>query len=415
MSRPTIIYVNLRRPPLEVREALLAARRVGCDVVLLADKAPDYVRPYVEAVELVDTFDVDAAVAAARSLADRFPVQGVVTWSERDVELVAEIGLALGLPALDPKAARRARHKFEMKQALAPLGDLTPRHALVRTREELRAALARVPLPAILKPAGASGSKGIYDVRTLEEAERAFDALQSITTPSFDPIFRQFGSDLVLEEYVDGKEVAACGWVFDGTPTVISISDTVKSHPWYFETRGIYPTDLAPAAYEQAAGCIRDAAKAIGLDHCAFYVDGIIDDKGFRLIEIGGRPSGDYHGSHVVPLALGIDFYADVLRIALGRAPLAEPRADTCAGYQFLTTDSEGVFERIDGLEDVLALPEIDRISFETPVGTVVRQPPRQFGSGRVAAVLASAPEREQLERALDQVAELARVVVRSS
>lgn len=71
----------------------------------------------------------------------------------------------VGLPALPPEAARRARHKFEMKQALAHLDNLVPRHARVRSRRDLESALSHVGLPAVLKPVGASGSKGIFELR----------------------------------------------------------------------------------------------------------------------------------------------------------------------------------------------------------------------------------------------------------
>lgn len=141
LSKPVVLFVNLRRAPQEARQILLAGRRLGYDIVLLTDNLPPHVAQLIAGSEVVDTYDFEKALAAARSLASRSRIEGVITWADRDVELVAHIGEMLGLRAPTPPAARRARNKFEMKQALDHIPGLVPRHARVRTRQDLEAAI----------------------------------------------------------------------------------------------------------------------------------------------------------------------------------------------------------------------------------------------------------------------------------
>src|SRR5579885_1696782 len=164
MTTPTLLFINLRSPDPERKAALFAARQLGYQVVLLADSIPTFGKELFTAVEIVDTYDWDQALSAARKIAQRFQIHGVVTWSDRDVELVAQIGQALDLPAPSPVAAQKARNKFIMKQALAHLPGVVPRHERVRTWSELETAIQAIGFPAILKPTGASASKGIFEL-----------------------------------------------------------------------------------------------------------------------------------------------------------------------------------------------------------------------------------------------------------
>ena len=342
-SKRALLIVNLRRAPQEARLSLLAAHRLGYDVVLLADQATATARELAAAVEFVDTYDLDQALAAARSLASRFPICGVVTWADRDVELVAHIGEALDLPAPTPQAARRARNKYEMKQALAHVDGLVPRHARITTADELERALPEIGFPAVLKPTGASGSKGIFELHGPEDVDPAFKKLQEIARPEYDSIFRHFGSELILEEFVGGPEVSVEGWVCEGRVTVVGITDKWTTDPWHLELQHIHPSALPEATQQEIRAKSELVVRTLGLDYCPFHLEGKVTPDGFRLGEIAARIGGDYIDSHLVPLSQGVDFYAQVLRVAAGESPSGEPAHEVgAAGTRFLTAGEEG-------------------------------------------------------------------------
>jgi hypothetical protein len=90
------MFVNLRSTPHEGRRALFAARRLGFEVVLLADRVPAFADGQLAGLEIVDTYNLEQAVAAAGRPADRFSPEGLVTWGDRDVELLALQAIATG-------------------------------------------------------------------------------------------------------------------------------------------------------------------------------------------------------------------------------------------------------------------------------------------------------------------------------
>ncbi|HXV93081.1 MAG TPA: hypothetical protein VD813_07270, partial [Pseudonocardia sp.] len=88
----------MRRIKREGLESLLAAHRLGYDVVLMGRALPEFARPYVKEFRQVDTYDQEASVKVARELAGAHDVAGVANFTEIDVQLVAAIAAELDLP-----------------------------------------------------------------------------------------------------------------------------------------------------------------------------------------------------------------------------------------------------------------------------------------------------------------------------
>jgi biotin carboxylase len=407
--RPTVVFVNTRRPSLEVREAFWAARRAGLDVALVTDKPRRYLEEISVATQVIDTYDVDRVVDAVRDLGRRFSVHGVVTWGDRDVEAVAATTAALDLPGPSPEAARRARNKYEMKQALAGVGDVLPRYALVRTREDLDHALAEIGVPAILKPVGASGSRGINEIRTLQDADRAHELLSQYVRPEVDRMFAAHDA-MILEELVEGDEIVVAGWVHRGTATIAGITDTITTVPWHLEAQHMMPSALPPAALAQVIDAAHRILAAIGVDDCAFHIDGKWTGEHYRFFEMAARVSGDYHMSHLVPMATGVDFYAELLRIVTGREPRFEPTHELAAGVHFAFADGAGKLAGVDGIDEALRVPQVEYVSVETATGTDIQPPPAQFTEPKYAGVIGRDPSYEALDAALKQATGLLRM-----
>lgn len=403
MSTPAVLFVNLRRPPHEGRAALLAARRLGYNVILLADKVPDYATGMVADMEIADTYNHDLALAAAHRLAERHQVKGVVTWADRDVELVARIGQALNLPAPTPEAAHLARNKYAMKQALAHLPGVVPRHAKVRTIEELDQAVAEIGLPAVLKPTSASGSKGIFELRSPADLRPALEQLQSMARPDLDPIFRFYGAEFILEEFLDGPEFSVEGWVCNGEVFVAGITDKLTTDPFHLEYRHIHPSIQPEAVQQEITARTALVVSTLGLNHCAFHLECKYTSRGFRLVEVAARIGGDYITSHLIPLSTGIDFYSEVIRVITGQQPRVEPRRTAYAGVRFLLAESDGKLQGLQGVEAMLGLPAVEHLFMEMAPGATIGLPPHSFTTQRIAAVIASHPDHSVVETSLEE------------
>lgn len=398
-----ILFVNLRRIRREGLESLLAARRLGYRVILLGRALPEFAEPLVDEFRQVDTYDKEASLAAARDLATTYDLAGVANFTEVDVQLVAAIAADLGLPGMPETAALRARNKYVMKEALRHLDGVLPRFARVTGLAELRAAVEEIGLPAVVKPTGASGSKGIFELRDPQDLEPAMERLAAIARPEFDPVFRQFGAEFIVEEFLDGDELSVEGFVAAGEVHVVTVTDKVTSVPFHLELEHKVPSALPVDAWAEIGATTKDIVAALGFDNCAFHLEAKWSARGLRFIEIAGRPAGDYIGSHLVPLATGVDYFENVIRVATGEPLRLEHDRELNAGLRFVLAERAGRFEEVTGLQGLCEDPGFDHVFYEVPAGTRVALPPESFGQQRVAAVIARHTDRKGLEALLDR------------
>jgi biotin carboxylase len=399
-----VLFVNLRRIPREGFEALIAARRLGLHVVLLGHELPDFARGLVHTFCEVDTADVETSLGKALELVAAHDIAGVASFTEADVPLVAAIAHAAGLVGLPPAAAVRARDKYVMKEALTGLGVL-PRFARVRGIRELREAMGIVGFPAVIKPTGGVGSKGIFELRTEADLEPAMAHLERIVRPEFDAVFRGFERECIVEEYADGDELSVEGFVAGGEIHVIAVTDKLTTEPFHLELQHVVPSRLPADVVHAVAWHARRIVERLELDHCAFHLEGKWGARGFRFIEVAARPAGDYITARLVPLATGVDFFENTIRLALG-SPLRLARDRSLhAGIRFILAERTGRFAGLAGLREVLETPGYRDVALEVPLGTKVILPPEHFGMQRVAAITACHAGGERLAGLLAAVA----------
>lgn len=404
MGNPKVLFVNLRRIEREGLESLLAARRLGYDVIMLGRALPPFAAPLVREFCQVDTYDTASALAAARELAGRHDIVGVPSFTEIDVQLVAAIAADLGLPGMTADAALKARNKYQMKQGLRGLSDVLPAYHRVRSLEELRAAVDKIGFPAVIKPTGASGSKGIFELHTDGDLEVAVQHLERITRPQFDAVFRQFGAEFIVEEYLEGDEFSVEGLVAAGEPHVVAVTDKVTSVPYHLELQHTMPSTLPANVLVEVKATTGRIVTALGFDNCAFHLEAKWGRRGMKFIEVAARPAGDYIASHLIPLSCGIDYFANVIRVAVGAPLELEPDRDLHAGLRFVLAETAGRFEGLDGIAAVCADPGHPYVFVEHPLGTEVKLPPDNFGLQRVAAVAARHVDRAGLDALLSAV-----------
>ncbi|MEA2493926.1 MAG: hypothetical protein QOJ29_1837 [Thermoleophilaceae bacterium] len=413
-SSHAILVVNVRRAPHEARAALRTIWRLGFRVAMLTDNPAVAASGLVDDYEVVDTYDHDAALAAARRLAGRTELAGIVTWADRDVGLVAKLGEALGLPALSREAARRARDKFAMKDALAHLEGVVPRHAQATSLEEARACLDRLGCPAILKPIGGNGSKGVIRIDDPGDLDAAWTFTSDVAQATRDRIFAEFPDRFLLEEYLDGPEISVEGWTAAGQVAIAAVTGKASELPYHVEYRHLVPAELTPQQDREVRTKTELLVKTLGFDNCGFHVEAKLTPDGFRLVEVAARLGGGYINSHLVPLALGIDVYAATIRAACGEFVPAEPThvRPVCAGVRYVLARQPGRFAALRGSDEVLTDPDVQHFFVEIARGTPVALPPADFLTFRSAAIVATHPDRAALESTLERLAERCEIVL---
>lgn len=404
-SGKTVLFVNTRPSPAEAEPCYDAARALGLDVVLLADNPvavqPGHIAEHVQ----VDTFDLPALAEAARKVAAERDVAGVVCWGDRDVEGVAAVAEALGLPGNSPQAAATARNKARTRDALArSCPDLTPAFARVSTEEELAEALTRVPLPAVLKPVSASASKGIFAVTDEQAAKDAFAQLKAYTDPANDPIFRYNPGQLLLEQRIEGTEHSVDGIVRDGQLVAAAVTDKYVREPFFIEYLQTHPSALPAKVQSRVLDAAQRTVTAMGLGTTAIHLELKVTAEGKPVVlELNSRTGGGYITTHLIPLSRRYPFLEQVLIAACDLGPNAPmPEAHLVAGSQQALSDKEGKLTAIEGVAAALAVPGLLTFAQDAPIGTAISQPPASFTSVVLGSLIARGPSHTSVIDALE-------------
>lgn len=411
MTSPVLLTVNLRSDATEGVMPLRVARRMGLRTILFGDKQYALEPGLVEQQWIAPTYDIEAALACFDGyLAESgLTIAGVVTWGDRDVELTARIAEKLGVRGLPPATARAARNKYVMRATLSEEPDLCPAFRRVRTPEDLEEGLRAMPFPLVLKPAGASGSLGIFLLHDRRDAERAYLKIKEVCAPERDPMYGYYPHEYILEEYLAGPEFSVEGLVHDGQVWIAAVTDKWTTNPFFLEYQHVLPTAQPPEIEAQIRATAKRAARRLGLRDCAFHIECKLTPRGVYIIECAGRPGGGTIASHLVKLATGLDFHEQVIRNALGMEIVWTPDHVQFAGIRKLHVMREGVLAAVSWGSETLGTGIVHRALWVGPGARIV-QPPEDFDLPMLGYVVAVGATHDEVQARLATEIERARV-----
>ena len=348
-----------------------------------------------DVAEVVDFSDVDAVIEVGR----RHAVDGVLTISaDRAVPVVAAVAEALGLPGIGTDTAYVMTQKIAMRRVLADAGVPQPEFAAVRNVHEGYAALERVGLPAVLKPADSGGQRGVFRLETADDLERHLHvALGESPT-----------EEAIIEAYVEGLELNGLVIVRDGEAFPLTLSDRLRPPGIGFGVGWIhvYPATIYADQLEEAERVAVHAVRALGLrDGIAFPQLLATDDGRVLVIEVAARiPGGQM--ADLARHAVGVDLVEIALLQALGEEvpdDVALPRFSQPLAIRFLTASPgplpTGTVTEIGSLEKVSAFPGVVQADVYLSVGETIR-PVRLDGDRRGYVIAVADTSEEALSRA---------------
>src|SRR5438128_1122674 len=213
----SVLYLNTRGLKLERDAEIFTALEMGLQVIIAApDRKPFEAYPIEHIIEVPSGNCNAAQKIILQYLEDhQLPVHGIVCWTDKEVELTARIGSVLGLPSSPPAAVENVRNKARLRRLLDELPALNPAYRSFTDEQSFKAALTTVGVPAIIKPAGASGGRGILRIRDAESALQHYHAFRQYCQPERDEIFAYFAGESLLEEELPGSEHSIAGTVID--------------------------------------------------------------------------------------------------------------------------------------------------------------------------------------------------------
>lgn len=334
--------------------AIEKAKEMGLDVVVV-DMNPNAIGFEISGIkkEIISTIDIPAIIEAAK----RHQIDGIMTLAtDMPMRSVAAVAEQMGLVGIDKDTAVKATNKAEMRKALQKAGVPIPKFFVVSNEEEYKEAVKEFDVPFIVKPADSSGSRGIFEVIDITNAELVKKAYEYCKP------YSKVG-DVVVEEYMNGPEVSAETLTINGVCHVIQITDKLTTGaPHYVEMGHSQPTKHSDEIASRIAEIAKEANKAIGIKNGPSHTEIIVTSQGPKVVELGARLGGDNITTHLVPLSTGVNMVECCIKIALGEMPDIKHKWSRGSAIRYFEQHA-GIIESIQGIDKAKRIPGIQQIS----------------------------------------------------
>ncbi|MFB7933646.1 acetyl-CoA carboxylase biotin carboxylase subunit family protein [Streptomyces sp. NPDC056039] len=290
----TVLYLGLRRSPLEWRAELDAAAARGLSVHVASDA--DVSHTGLPGHRL-GSFDRGAPLPEqAAQASPGWAPAAVACWGDKYVGLTALLAERFGVRGIGTTAADVVTDKAAQRRAMEPYG-LNPPWRAGRTADDLRtiaAELGAAGKPLVFKPAHCSGGRGM----ALITEDTGLDEVFALTSANYSKT-----SDFLVEEYVDGSEHSVSGVVSEGTVRILGVTDKSVDGPLSPSWATAVPSALTETEVKDLKRAAEQAVIAVGLGTGGFHVDLRLGSGGPVVLEVGGRLGGDLINSHLIPCA----------------------------------------------------------------------------------------------------------------
>ncbi|UMZ11897.1 ATP-grasp domain-containing protein [Pseudomonas sp. MPFS] len=202
-------------------------------------------------------------------------------------------------------------------------------------------------LPIVLKPSNAFYSAGVIRVDDRAGFSKALTQTRHVCSLMAS---QRGGSEILVEEYIDGEEFSVDGYVLDGevTPLLLHHKYPRLEGPTFHENAQIsIPFDKKKG--EPFMVPLRQIIAAVGLDQSPFHSEfRITADQRVYILELAPRISGDGISSrYLMDICLGLDVYDVDLKLDTPQLTLDLPHRRVGLEYDFSVKKS-GVLSSIE-------------------------------------------------------------------
>jgi biotin carboxylase len=348
----------------QLRSFGAAAERLGIEIVFATDRCHRLEDPWRDRAVAVRFHEENASLdAIVRAAADR-PIDGVLAVGDRPVVLAARAAEALGLRGHPPAAAAASANKRLARERFAAAGLPVPWFFEVPAAAD-PSADPRLRYPAVVKPLGLSGSRGVIRANTPAELGAAVARVRALLARSDVRVLRSGLEDtLLIEGYLEGRECAVEGVLTGGTLRAFAIFDKPDplEGPFFEETIYVTPSRLPEARQQDVVAQVQNAASAIGLTDGPVHAECRVGPDAVHMLEIAARPIGGLC-SRVLRFNGGdVSLEEVLLRHARGDEIAHYEREPRASGVMMIPIPKRGVFRRVEGIAAARAVAGIDAV-----------------------------------------------------
>jgi biotin carboxylase len=343
-----------------------SAARAGIDLMFATDRCHHLDDPWRDRAVPVRFHEEDASLAAIVEAAQDRPIDGVLPVGDRPVVLAARVARALGLRGNPPEAAQASANKVLSRERFAAAGLPVPWFIEIPP-----ASLddPRIRYPAVVKPIGLSGSRGVIRVDSREQLDAAVARVRALLARK-DVRAARTGLDdrLLIEGFIEGKEFAIEGVLTGGSLRAFAIFDKPDplDGPYFEETIYVTPSALGPEEQAAVLEQVQRGASALGLTDGPLHAECRVGGGGVFLLEVAARPIGGLC-ARVLQFAgpangATVPLEEILLRHAGGGDISIYERESQAAGVMMIPIPKRGLLKRVDGIESAARVPGVEDV-----------------------------------------------------
>ena len=360
-------------------------------------------------IELPGLDEATAEYAVLKSHAAQ-PFDALLCLLDIRLVMAAKLASQLGLQYLNVDSALLLRDKFNVRSSLKQLGIPQPDFALGTTNDEVKAAIAHIGLPVLIKPCDGYGSQNILTLETPADLELAADSLDHLL-----PMTTDYGlgvssnNRLLIEQFMNGMFIGCDTFTLDSKHQLLGINEKLMFSPPSFAIRGgcFTPNTGEWPTLENYVFSLLDA---VGFDVGAAHIEIMLTASGPRLIEINPRLVGAKI-ARLIGFALNSSVHEALIDLHLGKWPFQQLDQASLqpSVTRWLITHDSGTLEHIslpnwhdEGIKctEMLARPG-DHVSYPFE------------NSQRLGYVMACCPTREEAEALAERYIQDSRIVLK--
>jgi biotin carboxylase len=379
MTRRSRVLLVMRTHTYRAKAFVKAAERLGVDVSVATEREQPLARLAPGGTLALDFRSPKRARAQVREFVERFPLDAVVGVDDDTTVLAAQLAAALGLAHNAVDAVKAARYKDVMRLALSEAeGVRSPAFWLLSTADDPARCAARVPYPCVLKPLSLAASRGVIRANNPQQFIDAFGEVVAILGEAdLDPA-DPGASQVLIEEFIPGVEVALEGLLIDGALTTLALFDKPDplDGPYFEETIYVTPSRLPAADQALISDAAQRAAAALGLRSGPVHAELRLNERGAWIVEVAARSIGGLCSS-ILRFGDGTSLEEIILRQAAQLDLTSLQREQRPAGSMMIPIPAAGRLHEVRGLAQARAVPGIDEITISIPCGEQVVPLPR--------------------------------------
>jgi biotin carboxylase len=331
----------------QVREFAEAARALDVELVLATDRCHILENPWGDDAVPVRFEDPEPGIEA---LVGRGPFDGILAVGDRPACVAAQAAERLGLRFHPPQAGRAAANKLLSREHFRGARMLVPEFRRMASADALT---ANVRYPCVLKPLDSSASRGV--IRANNKREFAEAAAR---------IARMQDGDLIVEDYIPGREFALEGVVTAGKLQTLAIFDKPDplEGPYFEETIYLTPSREPQPVQLQVRETAQAAVTALGLADGPVHAEMRVNEQGVWMLEAASRPIGGLCARVLRFAAPFCTLEQLLLRHALGEDISSATLASGSHGVMMIPIPHAGVYRCVQGLEEARQVPGVEDI-----------------------------------------------------